>query len=145
MAKTAQQKKDSAKDARLKKFFRVSLEEYRAIEKFQEERYNEYGLLLGTTRRGLDHNHASGLIRGVLDWRINRALGIIENAFSRLTPVVLRQMATYMDIHPAPLVIGNRYGLTGQAKNKKVMIYGSENGPLPAIKGTAKKGKKRAR
>jgi hypothetical protein len=141
MPKIEDQKRDAAKDARLKKFFRTSLEEYRAIEGFQAER-PEYDLLLGTTRRGLDHNHDTGLVRGVLDWRINKALGAIENAFKELTPHILRQLATYFEVPPATLVIGRRFGILKLAKNKKVMIYGSENGPLPAIK---TKRKKRAR
>jgi hypothetical protein len=133
VAKTLEQKRDAAKDARLKKFFRTSLEEYRAIEKFQLESA-EFAPVLGTTRRGLDHCHETGLIRGVLDWRVNRALGIIENAFKLDSAAVLRAMAAYVECYPAPLVIGPRFGIIGQAKNKKVMIYGSENGPLPPIK-----------
>ena len=141
MAKTPEQKRDAAKDARLKKFFRTSLEEYRAIEGYQAERHNEYALLLGTTRRGLDHIHASGLIRGVLDWRINRALGLVEESFKELTPHIFRQLATYFECPPAFQIVGHRYGIIGRAKNKKVMIYGSPEGPLPAIKGKKRKKK----
>jgi len=141
MAKTPEQKRDAAKDARLRKFFRTSLEEYRAIEKFQWN--NGFGTLLGTSRRGLDHNHTTGFIRGVLDWRINKALGIIENSFKGLTADILRELACYVECPPAIQVIGHRYGLIGLARNKKVMIYGSPEGPLPAIKGTAKKRKKK--
>lgn len=121
MAKTAQQKKDAAKDARLRKFFRTSLEEYRAIEKWQEKFHYP---LLGESRRGLDHDHKTGLIRGVLDWRINRALGILENAFGENTVYVLQSLARYIATPPAVTVIGERYGLIGQAKYKKKMVYG---------------------
>lgn len=143
MAKTPEQKRDAAKDARLKKFFRTSLDEYRAIEKFQLDSA-EFAPVLGTTRRGLDHCHETGLIRGILDWRVNRALGIIENAFKLDSAAVLRAMAAYVECYPAPLVIGRRYGIIGQAKNKLKMVYGSENGPLPAIPGKKRK-KKNAR
>jgi hypothetical protein len=139
MPKTEEQKRDAAKDARLKKFFRTSLEEYRAIEKWQQE--NGFAHILGGSRRGLDHHHGSGFIRGVLDWRINKALGIIENSFGAQTPDILKELAEYLISPPATGVIGSRYGLIGQAKNKKVMIYGSENGPICVIK----KRKKRAR
>jgi Recombination endonuclease VII len=139
MAKTPEQKRDAAKDARLKKFFRTSLEEYRAIEGWQAN--SRGSILLGTTRRGLDHNHTTGLIRGVLDWRINRALGIIENSFREASPKVLRELANYLEMPPATFVVGERYGLVGQAKNKKVMVYGSRNGPLPAIKNKKRKKK----
>ena len=140
MPKTLEQKRDAAKDARLKKFFRTSLEEYRAIEEYQKQYFNP---VLGTTRRGLDHCHTTGLIRGVLDWRVNRALGILENAFGENTVYVLQTLARYVKEPPAIAVIGFRYGLIGQAKNKKVMVYGSENGPLPPIKRKAKKRKKK--
>ena len=127
MAKTAQQKKDSAKDARLKKFFRVSLEEYRAIEKHQVD--CGLGLLLGTTRRALDHSHKTGLVRGVLDWRINRALGWIEDMFGWQTSEVLNMLANYYDDPPATELLGApRYGIIGRAKNKKKMVYGSSAG-----------------
>ena len=123
MARTPEQKRDAAKDARLKKFFRTSLGEYRAIEKFEAEN-PEYAPVLGTTRRGLDHCHTTGLIRGVLDWRVNRALGIIENAFKEDAAKVFRAMAEYVERYPALLVIGVRYGIIGRAKKKKVMKYG---------------------
>lgn len=121
MARTPEQKRDAAKDARLKKFFRTSLEEYRAIERYQEKYFNP---VLGTTRRGLDHDHKTGLVRGVLDWRINKALGILENAFKENTVYVLRALTRYMESPPAPAVIGYRYGIIGLAKNKKKMVYG---------------------
>jgi hypothetical protein len=121
MARTEAQKRDAAKDARLKLFFRTSLEEYRAIEEYQKQFFNP---VLGTTRRGLDHCHTTGLIRGVLDWRVNRALGIIENAFKENTVYVLRTLARYVENPPAIDVIGKRYGLIGKARRKKKMIYG---------------------
>jgi hypothetical protein len=121
VARTPEQKRDAAKDARLKKFFRTSLEEYRAIEKFEEQYFSP---LLGGSRRGLDHDHKTGLIRGVLDWRINKALGIIENSFKENTPYVLRALSQYLFKPPALSVIGERYGLIGKAQNKKKMIYG---------------------
>ena len=132
-------KQEKAKDARLQKFFRVSLEEYRAIEAYQSNVLC-YGFLLGTTRRGLDHNHTTGQVRGILDWRINRALGIIENAFKESSPVILRQMAGYLESPPAYAIIGERYGIIGKAKNKKKMVYGSVQGPLPVEKRKKKNG-----
>ena len=126
---TDEQKRDRAKDRRLQKFFCTSLDEYRAIEKFQAET-PAYAPVLGTTRRGLDHCHTTGLIRGVLDWRVNRALGLLENAFKEDTAKVLRAMAEYVERYPALLVIGVRYGIIGKAKNKKKMVYGSVQGPI---------------
>lgn len=126
-------KSEKAKDARLRKFFRVSLDEYKAVEKFQADDAI-FSVLLGTTRRAWDHVHTTGLGRGILDWRINRALGIIENGFKDQTPLILRALACYFECSPAVAVIGERYGILHRAKNKKKMVYGSAQGPLPAEK-----------
>ena len=125
MARTEAQKRDAAKDARLRLFFRTSLEEYQVIEAYQEQE-EDYSVLLGTTRRGLDHDHKSGLVRGVLDWRINRALGIIENAFGwEKAADVCRALAAYLECPPAILALGvYRYGLIGKAQRKRKMVYG---------------------
>ena len=133
MPKTEDQKRDAAKDARLKKFFRTSLEEYRAIEEYQFTHPRLYRLLgydivetgLEVGRRGLDHDHTTGLIRGVLDWRLNKALGIIENSFKENTVSVLRALADYLCDPPAIKILGKpRYGLIGLARNKRKMVYG---------------------
>ena len=62
----------------------------------------------------VDHNHTSGLVRGVVSSEGNALLGRIENAFKRLSrgakkaslPTILRNMASYLEqddldlIHP---------------------------------------------
>jgi hypothetical protein len=78
----------------------------------------------------LDHNHTTGQLRGVLDFRINRALGMIETSFKEKTPDILRHLAQYLEHYPVNMVLGRRYGIIGKAKKKKVMIYGSEKGPI---------------
>jgi hypothetical protein len=127
MPKTKEQKAEGAKNARLKRFFRISLEEYRKVEKYEEL---TTPLLLGTTRRALDHVHSTGQLRGILDWRINRALGLIENSFKESTPGILRQLALYLEHYPVNMVLGRRFGIIGKAKKKKKMVYGSPTGPI---------------
>jgi hypothetical protein len=131
LAKTKQEKAEAAKNARLKRFFCITLEEYKAVEEYEKQ---TMPVLLGTTRRALDHNHTTGQLRGVLDFRINRALGMIETSFKERTPDILRALAAYLDLHPVDLVLGVRYGIIGKAKKKKVMIYGSPQGPIKATK-----------
>ena len=87
-------------------------------------------LLLGTTRRALDHDHTTGQLRGILDFRINRALGMIENSFKEKTPEILRHLAYYLERYPVTDVLGPHFGILGKAKKKKVMIYGSAYGPI---------------
>jgi hypothetical protein len=131
MSKTKQQKADAAKNARLKRFFRIDLEDYKKVEAYEQE---HCPVLLGTTRRALDHQHQTGQLRGILDWRINRALGLVENAFHEDTPKVLQSLAWYLMHFPVTTVLGPRYGIIGKAKKKKVMIYGSPTGPIKPAK-----------
>jgi hypothetical protein len=127
MAKTAEEKAASAKNARLKRFFRITLDQYKEVEEYEQA---TMPVLLGTTRRALDHNHTTGQLRGVLDFRINRALGMIETSFKEKTPEILRALAYYLEHFPVTTVLGPRYGIIGKAKKKKVMIFGSANGQI---------------
>jgi hypothetical protein len=63
---------------RLWVLYRLTIDEQKEIERFQGE-HSGFRLLLGQ-RMGTDHNHKTGLIRGRLEWRLNRALGMFEAA-----------------------------------------------------------------
>ena len=103
--------------------YRITPAEQKAIEDLQA-RHPAFHLLLGK-RLGTDHNHATGLIRGRIEWRINRALGLLERAAGENISAVLRALADYMDNPPAIEALGGpRYGLIGLAKYKKKMVYG---------------------
>lgn len=75
---------------------------------------------------GTDHSHVSGLVRGRLDFRINKALGLLENSFKELTPKILRTLADYLEAPPAVKAIGKHYGLIGRAQKKLKMVYGPQ-------------------
>lgn len=130
--------KDKARRNRLWKLFRITTEEYDAILAFQRS-HPVFSLLLGK-HLGLDHRHSSGLISGLLEWRINRAYGMIEAVAPRNTSDVLRALAEYHDNPPAVTALGGpRWGLLGKAMYKKVMKYG---GPEP--RDTMKKRRKKS-
>ena len=78
---------------------------------------------------GTDHDHATGLIRGRLDWRINRAYGLLDKIKGIDIPKVLRALALYHEEPPAVTAIGPHYGLIGKAQYKKVMVYGPPEVP----------------
>ena len=103
--------------------FRITPQEHERIRRYQLG-HATYRVLLGK-RLGLDHRHADGLVRGLLEWRLNRMLGVAEKVAPNNTAEMLRALADYLDTPPAVSVLGeNRYGLIGQAKKKKKMIYG---------------------
>lgn len=128
-------KSEKAQDRRLKLLYRISLEEQKKIEEYQ--RKYGFGILMGNNM-GTDHCHASGLIRGRLDWRINKAYGLLENIKDKHLPDVLRALANYHESPPAVSAIGFRYGLIGRAKRKRKMVYG----PPKDLKGINAKAKK---
>ena len=121
--KTSSAKAKVRKARRLFALFRLTLEEREKLEAFQKV-HPTFSKLLGK-RLGTDHCHKTGLIRGVLDFRINRAYGMIEQAFPKNIPVVLRALADYHEKPPAEQALnGKRYGLIGKARHKKKMVYG---------------------
>lgn len=105
-------------------FFRLTPEEYALIEEFQKN-HKVFRLLLGK-RISMDHSHESGLVRGLLEWRINKGYGLIEKAAKENTANVLRALADFYDSPPATTVLGGpRYGVIGLARPKKCkLIYG---------------------
>ena len=66
----------------------------------------------------LDHDHKTGLVRGLLN--------PITNKFLCDSREKLLAMLAYIDNPPAPLALGEKvYGLMGQAKiTKKIKVYG---------------------
>ncbi len=124
MKKRKMTPKDAAKNNRLMKLYRITLSERNKIREFQAS-HPMFKLLLGGRAEGTDHCHKTGLIRGILNWRINRAYGILENACRENLPEVLRALALFHEAPPATTVLGgNRYGLLGKAMYKKKMVYG---------------------
>lgn len=111
---------------RLWVLYRITPDEQKRVEDHQA-RHSELCLLLGN-RMGTDHDHATGLIRGRLDWRINKAYGLLEKACPKNLARVLRALASYHENPPAVQVLGPRFGLIGLAKYKKTMLYGPPEG-----------------
>jgi hypothetical protein len=130
---TKKVKQAQVKRNRLWVLYHLTPEDQTMIETFQRE-HPVYKLLLGNLM-GTDHCHKTGLIRGRLDWRINRAYGLLEKVDPENTSAILRALAEFHDNPPATLALKEkRYGLIGVAKYKRKMVYGSENGPLPIEK-----------
>ena len=127
-----------ALNSRLWMLYRITLKEREAIEKY-ERAHPSFKYLLGQ-RLGTDHNHKTGQIRGLLEWRINRAYGMLEAVCPDNLPRLLHALAEFHEKPPAVAVLGEkRYGLIGKAKKKKKMIYGPPIEEATSAKQTAKK------
>ena len=71
-------------------------------------------------RLHVDHCHRSGLIRGLLCWNCNRALGILRDKQELFFAAFC-----YLFEPPAKHALGKKvYGLRGKARHKKKMVYG---------------------
>lgn len=67
------------------------------------------------TPLNVDHDHKTGLVRGLLCWHCNsRVIGA-----ARDEPSVLRKAAKYLDHPPACESIGPHYGRTGRITKKR--------------------------
>lgn len=86
-------------------------------------------------RLSVDHDHKTGMIRGLICWTCNRALGLLRDKLSSVQALV-----EYLIGNPAFLALGvHRYGLLGKAQFKKKMIYGSEDAEANRTSQQAKK------
>ena len=81
----------------------------------------------------VDHEHRTGLIRGLLCWHCNRAIGIARDKADALS-----KLGAYLTDPTAPKALGKKtYGLIGKAKaSKKVKVYGP---PAPIAIGQKRK------
>jgi hypothetical protein len=71
-----------------------------------------------------DHDHRTGLIRGLLNPLTNKFL--IDDI------AILEASIAYLKNPPAPLALGEAvYGLMGKAQLKKVMKYGPDGSKTP--------------
>ncbi len=106
--------------------YNITPEEYDTIVKFQG------GVcpisLKKSSRFVVDHDHSTGKIRGVIDWKINRALAHFND-----DPDLLRRAAEYLENPTAEKALGETvYGVIGKitrkAKNRR---YGPESTKTP--------------
>lgn len=111
----------SPRAKRLWQLYRLTEEEYNAILAHQGGVCPITGRLPGRVALNVDHCHETGLIRGLLSPLANKGLAYFND-----DPYELRAAATYLESPPAPVALGRKvFGLLGQARRKKVMVYGS--------------------
>jgi hypothetical protein len=109
-----------ARARRLFELYRLTPEEWDRILAFQKGVCAISGEPAGSKRLATDHCHKTGRIRGLLDWRMNRAIAMFGD-----DPQLLRSAADYLENPTAPRALKKEtYGLLGKAKRKRKMVYG---------------------
>jgi Recombination endonuclease VII len=139
-------KKDKARAKRLWDNYKLTLDQYDAILTFQG------GVCYGCQRPepvkgrslAVDHDHATGLVRGLLCSRCNPVLGKIERAFIRyglgkvldltMARWILR-MSGYVNVEPASKALGYKHigysGRTGTKAHRARLRRERKNGATP--------------
>ena len=108
----------AARTARLWELYRITDADYEAVLAAQGGVCAITGLT-SSRNFNVDHDHKTGLFRGLLSGWANKGLSFFDD-----DPAQLEAAARYLRNPPAVAAIGERYGLLGKAKRKKKMIYG---------------------
>jgi hypothetical protein len=109
-------KKERAKDLRLRREYGITLEEYNKILKFQDYKCAICKQLASKfkTSLALDHSHLSGLLRGLCCVACNRALGRFRD-----NDELVNNAASYVNNPPITAVFGYpRFTVPGRIGTK---------------------------
>lgn len=99
---------------RLKNFFNITPEEYELILKHQGGVCFICKLPPKSKRLAIDHNHKTGLIRGLLCFVCNKSMGPFRDDVEKFKNIV-----EYLQNPPASVALGKpRFGLKGKTSNK---------------------------
>lgn len=113
--------KDQAADKRLQREYQITLGEHQKVFKFQNYvcAMCKQPVPTGKPRLAVDHRHSDGLIRGLLCWKCNRAIG----AFHRFFPDTIEMFQAafeYLRNPPMTAVFKKeRYCVPGKIGTKK--------------------------
>lgn len=121
--KTPEERSAAARASRLKTLFNITPEEYDQIDYYQSGvcAICHQPPKVGGNRLAVDHDHETGLIRGLLCWRCNKLLGYIEEVAKKIgwPIVVVQRIVAYLETPPAVQALGEaRYGRPGRVTNK---------------------------
>lgn len=106
--------REVARIHRMKSQFNLTIEDYELLLSSQNGVCAVCGNVPRKNRLGVDHNHKTGLIRGLLCAFCNRVIGLMRDDADRFERVV-----TYLRSPPASSVLGgDRFGILGRISNK---------------------------
>jgi hypothetical protein len=105
---------ERSRRSRLKRLFNITPEEYDCVLAYQGGMCFICESPPGKTRLAVDHDHATGLVRGLLCWRCNSAVAKLRDDVDRA-----RRAHYYLRHPPFTEVLGEaRYGRTGRVTTK---------------------------
>lgn len=111
MSETASER---ARRSRLKRLFNITPEEYDAVLAFQGGTCAICDRPPGKTRLAVDHEHKTGLVRGLVCWQCNAALAKLADS-----PARAYAAWAYLIRPPFTQVLGEeRFGRTGRVTTK---------------------------
>jgi hypothetical protein len=113
-----------SQSTRYKLLYNITSEEYDKILKLQKGRCAICGNFPKNFRLAVDHCHKTGLIRGLLCWRCNNAIGKFNDS-----QTLIFSAFVYLFSSPAAIALGEkRYGVIGRVSRKaKNRAYGGPN------------------
>lgn len=114
MPLTEEERKRRAKNTYLLRTYGISLDEWELLFEFQGGVCAICGKPPGTRALHTEHNHTTGLVRGLACFFCNAQI-----LRQRVTPELLRRAADYLENPPAVQLFGERFGPLGRITTKK--------------------------
>ncbi len=117
--------KDSGRAKRLKDCFNLTISEWELINRFQHGLCAICGKVQRSGKRlAVDHQHACGLIRGLLCSQCNRLLGRMEGMWGSQAMICLQATLDYLTSPPAVKALGQEvFGYPGRVNTKKFRAF----------------------
>jgi len=107
-------KAEKARRARLARLFNITPEEWFIIAEHQGGVCAICTLPPGKTRLAVDHDHKTGLVRGLVHWQCNAALAKLKDSSERAFNAY-----RYLENPPASAALGEpRYGRVGRTTTR---------------------------
>lgn len=103
------------RDLRLRRLYGITAEQYDEMLEAQGGVCAICERPPGKQRLNVDHDHKTGLVRGLLCWECNRRV----LAAARDRAHILRRAAEYLESPPALRVIGEVFGRTGRITKRR--------------------------
>lgn len=112
--------KDKAADSRLRREYQITLAEHEEVFEYQGRvcAMCKQPVPTGKTRLAVDHRHNDGLLRGLLCWKCNRAIGAFQR-FHPDAPALFKAAFEYLQSPPFTAVFGERFCVPGKVGTKK--------------------------